>query len=185
MGTGIGPRGPLCFRRSPDCPANRWMRRSNPFTSRTTCCELFAAQNPHAQCRWAAGGGRARQPETGPAIDIGRGAQPAFHRRKWDSRRCRALDRTDRTATPVGVPDRGCCAVQAIQCLGDLVENFDFAPQIADFAVRLALAVVAQTRKLLADAASVDSTIRMKTAVIDIAADDLGWPFTRSGPIRR
>ena len=58
--------------------------------------------------------------------------------------------------------------MQAVRLLEAWLENLDFAPQVADSAVRLALAVAAQTRKLLADAASFDVSIRMKTEIIDI-----------------
>ena len=58
--------------------------------------------------------------------------------------------------------------LQAVTILEVWLTDLDFAPQVADSAVRLIEAVAAQTRKWLRDLVKIDPEIRMKTEIIDI-----------------
>ena len=58
--------------------------------------------------------------------------------------------------------------LQAVTILEVWLQDLDFAPQVADSAVRLAEAIAAQTRKLLRDVVKIDPEISMKTEIIDI-----------------
>jgi uncharacterized protein with NAD-binding domain and iron-sulfur cluster len=58
--------------------------------------------------------------------------------------------------------------LQAVTILEVWLKDLDFAPQVADSAVRLLEAIAAQTRKLLRDLVKIDPEIRMKTEIIDI-----------------
>lgn len=69
--------------------------------------------------------------------------------------------RTGALATAAGL-------LQAVTILENWLHKMNYSPQVADTALQLMEAVVAQTRKLLRDVVSVDQELRWKTEIIDI-----------------